>query len=557
MKRLLVLFCGGLFSAAVSAATLSFDYDFEKSWQGDRWTGEWWQEPGLPEVPVVWARVLIPFGHEPGSFSFVARTGRGGRGKFPTRLVTQPRPMCDVKYEPPSAPALEPEAYFPGRSAGESVSVVKHGFRIFYLPLFPLQVKPGTGENYRVPGGELTIETHPSVYREESFRGLLVDREEVSLLVDNDEALSTYPVRASRGTADYLIIGPREYLEDSATLWLISQKEVRGINSEKVSLESIVAQGTGSDTPQKIRNTILKYYKNQGTQYVLLVGNAYQILPTKAVSVSGETIASDMYYACLDGTGTESNADLACEVAVGRAPVSSIDEWQVFISKTLRLQYLDPTDPRIWHEVNFGEKMDSNTLASGPLDKLLTGGNAGNIATTGYLPKVKPTKLYETFSSSYSAQAVIDALNAQDYYTVNHMGHANETYCMRFKDTYIPQLKNQLPFFGITQGCHPGDIRKPNWASKLVLHRDGGAGAMIANSSYGWYSPGSTTDGPSNRHHLVFYDTVFKEGIRNLGKANNRAKERLISQAQSSSTIRKVLTETNLLGDPELALKFQ
>jgi len=555
MMRLLVLLCGGVFSLALQAATIQIHYDFEQYWKDGEWTGEWWQEPGVPEVPVVWAKILLPFDYEAGDFGFEAAPGSASRVRFPVRVPSQPRPMCAVDYKENVARTAEPDAYFPGHAAGQATHLVKHGFQIFYVPLFPLQVIPSTGENLKIPGGELSLEARPTATRSATFRGLRSDREAVAALVDNSEALSTYPTREFRGVADYLIIGPQEYLDDSATSWFVHEKEVRGITSAKVSLESIAAQGTG-DLQKKIRTTVQDYYKNQGTQYVLLVGNGYKIIPAKIVQVSGESIASDLYFACLDGTGTESNMDLACEVAIGRAPVSSIEEWQTFIVKTLRLQYLDPSDPRIWNELNFGEKMDSSTLASNLVDKLLTGGKAGSITTTGFTSQVKPTKLYETFSSTYGAQAVIDAMNATEHYTVNHMGHANESYCMRFNDSYIPKLKNQLPFFGITQGCHPGDIRKPNWASKLVLARDGGAGAMIANSSFGWYSPGSTTDGPSNRHHLVFYDSVFREGIRNLGKANNRAKERLIPQVQSSSTLRKVVCETNLLGDPELALKF-
>ncbi|NDG25673.1 MAG: hypothetical protein EB120_00675 [Proteobacteria bacterium] len=135
------------------------------------------------------------------------------------------------------------------------------------------------------------------------------------------------------------------------------------------------------------------------------------------------------------------------------------------------------------------------------------------------------------------------------------MGHCQNTYCLKLNLDAIPKIKTSLPFVGFTQGCFPGNMRQTNWASKMVLQSEGGAGAFIANSNYGWYEPGGG-DGHSNRLHTMFYDTVFREGSRVLGKTLYRAKERLISQALNDSYMLWVLFETNLFGDPEINLKF-
>ncbi len=79
---------------------------------------------------------------------------------------------------------------------------------------------------------------------------------------------------------------------------------------------------------------------------------------------------------------------------------------------------------------------------------------------------------------------------------------------------------------------------------------------MVANSHYGYYNGSGSTDGPSNRYHLAFYDSMFRDSIPQLGKAHFHAKERLIPQVHSDAFIRWVVYETNLLGDPELELKF-
>jgi len=90
----------------------------------------------------------------------------------------------------------------------------------------------------------------------------------------------------------------------------------------------------------------------------------------------------------------------------------------------------------------------------------------------------------------------------------------------------------------------------------IFVNTNAGVGAVIANSSFGWYNPGSA-HGPSNRHHLVFYDTVFNEKIDEIGKANYRAKERLIPQTTGDSTMKKVAYETNLFGDPESKVRIR
>ncbi len=79
---------------------------------------------------------------------------------------------------------------------------------------------------------------------------------------------------------------------------------------------------------------------------------------------------------------------------------------------------------------------------------------------------------------------------------------------------------------------------------------------MIANSNYGFYNGNGSTDGPSNNFHLAFYDSIFRDGERNLGKVHYHGKEKLIPEVTSSTIIRWVVYETNLLGDPEASFKF-
>ena len=545
-------------SISLWARSLVYQYPFPSVKEMSQWDGDWWEEPGRPLVPVVWAKLLIPYGEKFHSLTFKVNSTASQKNRGPLRIAAIPKPLCQASsrqlpVETPKEP-LAPGELFPPTVIGKPLPLIKNGYEILYVPLFPFIVD--TENTLSVSGVQLTLTVEPSSKTAVTYRGSEEDQKLVLDLIDNPEVISSYPSRRPGTIAQYLVIGPKAYLESDATSFFLANKVSRGITSETVATEDISAQTPGADLAAKIRATILNRYQNSGTQFVLLVGNGFSITPTRILTVSNENIPSDLYFGCLDGSGTSgASIDLACEVAVGRAPVSTLEEWQTFVMKSLKMHFVNPSDPEVRNVLNFGEKMDSSTLAGPMVEQLLTGGKAGQITTVGYPSQITSQKLYETFSKTFSAQEVIQSLNSGDFYTVNHLGHASETYCMRFQDTDIPKLTNPFPFFAITQGCHPGDLRGKNWASKLLLSNTGGAGAIIANSSFGWYQPNSS-DGPSNRHHLVFYDTVFKEKITYLGKANQRAKERLLPQAASNTTLRKVLLETNLLGDPEIALKF-
>ena len=118
-----------------------------------------------------------------------------------------------------------------------------------------------------------------------------------------------------------------------------------------VLVDSVYARESGRDNPEKLRNFIRYAYQNWQTSYVLLGGDVEHV-PTRITSVglnpSGpwyNSIAADQYYSCLDGTWDadsdnvfgemHDSVDLAPEVYVGRASVSTVEEADRFVTKTL------------------------------------------------------------------------------------------------------------------------------------------------------------------------------------------------------------------------------
>lgn len=546
------LLCLLVVSQALFAAQHKINLDLAPQFKEGVWQGEWEEREGFPRVPVYHLAWLIPANETIKKVTMRAEGGSDGPSPMQVQMSPRYLPMCDVQTEKVSDYQFREGEVFPNDRAGKETVFVKHGYHILSLPIYPIQYLPSQEIGATKTHFTVTLETRKSQNRAKTYIPLPSDVEDVTRLIANPQNLKTYPKPAARtAKATYLVVGPDAYLKDRATWDLLEQKSARGMSVSTHSLEKIEADSEGDDLQEKVRNAIQKHYSEDGTRYVLLIGNGYSILPTRNFSIGNESIGSDLYFGCFDG-----DLDLNCEVAVGRAPVSSIENYRTFVKKTLDAKKITVGDAQAKNALLFGEQMDGSTLASDALEKLAKGGSAGGgISTQGYPDSSEITRLRETFSKHYTASEVIETISSGNFYTINHMGHASQSYCMRLKSADISSLTNSVGFFSITQGCHPGDMHGANWAQKMVLHPTGGAFAQIANSSFGWYQPGSS-DGPSNRHSQVFYDAVFSEGIRELGRANMRAKERLASQANSNQTIKKVLVETNLFGDPEFALQI-
>ena len=521
------------------------------------WMGEWEETEGYPKIPVHHFRWLVPANEEVVRVNTTHESRIGASVPFAIERTPRYLPQCNVELPDSEIAAFRAGELYPLTPVGKFRKIRKHIYNSIEVPIYPYQIMVSEAMAVPIDAFTLTIETR--LLKKQDLRTMVLptDLEEAKRMIGESEHYSSYTpplenMRDLRG-ATFLVIGPQEYLSDLATWQRLEEKASRGITTTTHSLESIQSGFSGKDIQEKIRNAVRKHYQDDGTRFVLLIGNGYSLLPTRNFALDGESIGSDIYFGCFDA-----ELDLACEVAVGRAPVSNLSEYKVFVTKTLgaRQAFAKKTAKEKSKTLIFGEKMDGSTLAGNALEQLIKGGKAGSITTIGYPATANVVRFNETFAQTFSSSQVIAKLNEGGFFTVNHMGHASNSYCMRYQSSEIGKLNNPIGFFGITQGCHPGDLHGPNWAAKMVLHPTGGAFAQIANSSYGWYSPGSS-DGPSNRHHLVFYDSIFNEGTKELGKANMRAKERLLSQANSNLTLKKVLVETNLFGDPEFKLTLE
>jgi Peptidase family C25 len=177
------------------------------------------------------------------------------------------------------------------------------------------------------------------------------------------------PAFAASTERGFMVIAPQRFhgeLEE-----YVKYKQA-SLPTELVALEDI-ARGEGVDDPEKLKRYLYAAWKNQGLGYVLLVGDV-DVMPVRYMALDRVTPAafdyafypSDLYYSDLarpDGSFDDWNArkddfhnqyfgevrgeknkgdainydgiDYLPEVAVGRWPVSTVEELRIVVAKSM------------------------------------------------------------------------------------------------------------------------------------------------------------------------------------------------------------------------------
>ncbi|GAB6187490.1 C25 family cysteine peptidase [Thermopirellula anaerolimosa] len=381
--------------------------------------------------------------------------------------------------------------------------------------------------------------------------------------VVNPEMLAAYSATTPAERYDYVVITRSDLA--SAFQPLLQEKAARGLSTRLVTTDWIAANYSGTETgdlPDKIRQFIRDSYAQHGTRYVLLGGDQ-EIIPARAVYAAvGSTVdtglATDMYYACLDGTwngdgdglwgeftdGTGGgDVDLVPDVALGRAPVSNLTEASNFVAKTVL--YATTQHPNATAALLLGEQLDGITYGSVSSEVIRDRTIPGDWTVD---------TLYDTATSAWTRSDLISELNTSPN-LVHHLGHANSVYVARMLRSDVASLSNAFPFFLYSQGCDAGsfDTQDIAIAEQFVVSR-AGAAAVVMNTRYGWYAPGSTPAG-SHDYALEFFDAVFNEGIRRAGDAQNDSKLDNLFRVGTGGAYRWIHFSATLFGDPELTLQ--
>ncbi len=575
--------------------------------------------PGEPLLPQQTFYFVLPPGHRAKQLRISSPRIQTMTGAFDIAPAAWPEPLSGVRVPLPVLPKpsiYQSDQLFPGTWARLGSVQYLHGYALLPVTVTPLSYQPGARRVRQLRAATLVVQTEASGALR-TTRATRRDSQAVRRRADQGTAVGKYVAFAPRAlpllepaTYDYLIIAPEAFVGlggESSLEALRDFRQAQGKSAHIVTLEWILAQypGTrpdgGQDDATRIRAFLTEAYAEWNLSYVLLVGDADAddvgeesgdlLLAMRAFyvntyhpEISPDSLPSDMYYSCLDGSfdanqngrygerddGPDGGeVDLLAELFVGRAPVDSETELRNFVAKTLAYE----AGAGVWlAEVwMVGELLWSdptNVYGAESLDQLVTGTDIGGNPILGFdsFPFFQIHSLYDRDQEAGTTWSSADLMPILDSgpHIVNHLGHSNVTYNMRLMNNHVDSLVNARPFLHYSQGCYNGsfDNRAAPEAGGFVYPQDciaehlvvgeHGAFAAIANSRYGWGSSFAT--GPSQRFHQQFWDAFFAEGVATIGQALADSKEDNAA-AFTDPFVRWVGFENNLLGDPAVVLK--
>jgi hypothetical protein len=549
--------------------------------------------PGEPLLPTKGAYLLLPADTKVDSITITGEKTFVGSG-FSIVPCGAPVPLiphaADVVPQPDKT-IYNSYAEFPDDLFSEVGVYQFRGYSILILLLSPARYIPATGELFYYPTMTVTVSLTQESHANLLYRDLPQDRTELLSKIENPLVEVSYqkPLRNAMMPDQYdLLILTTDALKNSF-LPLAEQHNATGTRTIIQTLSDV-----GGDTPEDIRVYLQTAYTTLGIDYILLGGDTDSI-PVKMLFVEGmdenvtpyDTLMPvDLYYACLDGPfnfdGDEnwgephdgengSDVDLIADVYVGRACVDNTEEVDNFVQKTVEYLSLPAGDTYLSEATFAGEYLGDYGIASfggTTLNQLINGSSENGFTTVGIPASLyNIVKLYDELYPGFDPQnpwgtgwpkeEIINRIN-NGVHLINHDGHAYYEYNMRMYNADASALTNDHNFcFVYSQGCMSGGFDNPEGgdciAEYFTVKNTHGAFAGIWNARYGFFWSYST-DGDSQRYHRQFWDAVFGENIKEIGRANHDSKEDNLFLIQRSC-MRWVYYETNLFGDPAVAFQ--
>ena len=561
---------------------------------------------GEPRLPVIPCEFILPQGRTLDAVEITACQKAPLSGKHSVEFAEAPTPLISgakVRKAQRKPSIYDSDSRYPARGYDIVSIQKKRGVSIAIIALHPVTYYPKSGRLEYCKDLKVTVTTKPEQSSSPDRNRLKLRKPDPrDLKVENPEALDDYTATPPPGTQAsgeggsgvsplgicnpaqsyrYVVItnaAIRDATTDVTIRDLVAQKQAKGISSTIVTVEDIYANYSGVDNAEKVRNFIIDAYNNWETDFVLLGGDI-AVVPMRKLYCSGggetDEIPSDLYFQCLDGTyNANGNAywgeptdgpggtdvDLMAEIAIGRASAENAAEMSNFVYKTLAYENELESAPYLHKAFTCGEYLGFGGVAdyaTATMEQLRLGSSADGYSTVGFAscPTISVDTLYDSPSYTWSASTILAKINSNAYGVIDHLGHANYDYDMKFYNADADALTNNKFLFAYSQGCIPGNFEVDCLAEHLTTSTRHGMFAVVFNSRYGWGAFNST-DGPSQRFNRQFWDAYFNEKILSLGSINADSHEDNLWDI-SGDCIRWCYYETNLLGDPQTAMRGQ
>lgn len=364
-------------------------------------------------------------------------------------------------------------------------------------------------------------------------------------------------------SVDYLIITSQELADSGEFQPFLDSKVAKGLAVHIEAVSWIENNSQGRDTQEKIRNYIKDLFQNNGLVYVLLGGDV-DVVPTREFmneSAGGGKFSSDFYYANLDGTMDADGdgiygepideVDYFPDVFIGRAPVETLEEVQVFVNKVLSYEGVSMDDPILKKMLFLGCSDFGNT---GEIVK-------ERIARDYIQPDIyEITKYYEHYISGGYISETISAIE-EGTHLVNHIDHGSidvwrlgdddSEKALYIDDVQALQNSNYPVIF--TVSCFSNAFDNPYMdviSEEFMLNSHGGSAAYVGNTNFGICPESDTMLDPE------LFEALMVKGYCHIGQTLAELWTTYGVQAQYNASLSYALFAFNLLGDPEMEIKI-
>jgi hypothetical protein len=535
------------------------------------------QDPGKPQLPVKNVNILLP----PHTKVKDIMIQTNEQTIFlDHKIMPCGKPMTigdtpsdnDIKYLNNLYTHLE---LYPKKQV-EQIGMQKwKGFNILILRISPVQYNPNQDRIIYTKNIRLSIITEYEEQDHSHYRNIHEDKQTIINKIENPSILQSY---------EQIISDPiKNALEDEFKYIIITSDNLKPhfqplidyknqyITAKSISLSYINSSFSGLDLQEKIRDCIQFYYQHHNTEFVLLGGDVdvvpYRGLWGEAIDHEGtllhdNAIPSDLYYACLDGTwdldndgiygesllnSTGEEADFFAEVYVGRAPVNTNDEVEIFIHKVINYETSEKPKGVMLHQssINIINYPDSSVIPE----------QCAQWIPSNYTVK----KLYQKYGF-VKERDWDNTFESNNYMIIEHTGNGvQDRYFLTwpeyiFYNTDCQVLRNQFYPIHTSVACDSGAFEYEDClAENMLLNPYGGASSCLFNSRRGFTS---NTDAHRYSGEIIeqqFYH-IFQENIKHIGIVNQLSKESFSSQAIVDPAFRWCYYCLNLLGDPEMPL---
>lgn len=558
------------------------------------------REPGRPELPVRRLEFVIP------ADQFVREVRLEGGSEFDLGDASNMRRAPGWVTSEGDVVHAAPESFespaWPAEPALVVSDRIEHGYRIVTVEVRILRVDTEARLRF-IEEAELVLDLAPdprarTVVRRERSLPDWQNRLETTLRqrVVNPSALAANrgPRPVETPVVDLAAPGVAPSLNSSPVRHLIvTTEELRpeferlaahrtntGLPSHVVTIQEVTANARqGVDLAETLREYVRDAYSWWGVDY-LLIGGDTELIPTRYVRStfypggSFTDIPTDQYFGCLDDDWNADGdsrfgehfknavdqgdyVDLGSEIAVGRAPVRTVFDAQVFVDKVLG--YEMPVDTTYQGGVLMAAEVLFPSGWTSPLDAITLDGAAltEDLIDSAFTPCADPSVVVDRLYQNYTAYpgateetvtSVNAALNSGDYGLYHHVGHGFY-FNMSVGDgqldvSHADGLQNGPNWFLLySLNCSSSAFDFNCLNERFLGNPDGGSVVSIGSSRAAFPTAASAVQ-------AEFYDALMCGGLTRVGDAYLASRAPFVANTFYNTIERWTQFVYCLLGDP-------